>query len=212
MTIKSPFLILKDLFSPAECEDFLFVYDLGFHNKNIDGNPIKSTLYSTLHQHRIWQRLEEYLEDIQNYYDVDIDYLSEVEFEWYPEKCVNEGIRCENSRYDDGKWSIVNRNDFTIIIFLKDHCETSDIDPEYECRGGKLEFSNHQFSFIPERGTGIVFPSNHYFLNSTTQSTLGDVCQIRLHFTCDTLFQYEPRNYEGNYTTWFSNIEAARTP
>lgn len=204
--IRSPFLILEEFFSPAECEDLLCVYDLGFHNKNLEGKPIKSTLYSPLHQNRIWSRIEDYLEDIQDYYDVDVDYISEVEFEWYPEGCVNEGMRCENSKFNDGKWSIVNRNDFSIIIFLKDYYDSSDIDPEYECRGGKLEMVNHKFSFTPERGTAIVFPSNQYFLNSTTTSSLGDVCQIRTHLTCDTLFQYNPKNFEGNYSIWFKSI------
>lgn len=201
--IKSPFLVIKNFLSPLECEELLSVYDLDFSNVDEAGKPIKSTISSPLHQSRIWSHIEDCFEDIEDFYNVEIKHVDEVGFEWYPQNCVDSGTRCENSMYSDGKWSLVNRNDFSIIIFLKDYCNTSDIDPEFECYGGQLEMPNHRFKFTPERGTAIIFPSNQYFLNRTVPSSIGDVCQIRTHITCTTRFLYDPQDYEGDYTIWF---------
>jgi len=206
MTIKSPFLIIKDFLSPLECEEILQIYDWNFNNVNENGKPIKSIVPSPLYSRRIWNHLEDCFDDIQEYYDIDIKHVDEVYFEWYPENCVDEGLRCENSIYNNGKWSIVNRNDFSVIIFLKDYCISKDIDPDYECYGGQLEMINHKFKFSPERGTAIIFPSNQYFVNRTIPSKVGDVCQIRTHITCEQLFNYNPSDFQGDYTLWFREL------
>ena len=117
-----------------------------------------------------------------------------------------ETLKCENSIYLNKSWKLVNDYDFTMILFLKDHNESSNFDDMFECYGGKLEFPNHQFGFNPERGTAIIFPSNHYFLNKTNTPTYGDLFQVRLHFICTERFKYNPDNFKGNYLTWFKDL------
>lgn len=200
--IKSPFLIIKDFLSPLECEEMLPIFDVE-HDPRSGTKPEKMVLESPLHQQRIWMHLEDCFEDIEEYFNVEIKYVEPVDFELYPENCDDAGQRCENSLYIGGKWSIVNRYDFTVVIFLKDYCEETNLDPDYECYGGQLEMLNHKFKFNPERGTAIIFPSNQYFINRTVPSKFGDVCQARVQITCFDKFEYDTSNFQGDYRVWF---------
>lgn len=199
--IKSPFLIIRDFLSPLECEEMLSLFDIAPGSKE----PEKMILSSPLYQDRIWTYLESCFDDIESYYNVEIKHVEGVDFELYPENCIEDKQRCENSLFINGKWSLVNRYDFTVVIFLKDYCNDKDLDPDYECYGGQLEMINHRFKFTPERGTAVIFPSNQYFINKTTPSKFGDVCQARTHITCFKIFDYNPNNYQGNYSSWFAS-------
>lgn len=202
--IKSPFLALPEFISPLDCEDILSSLDLSYPNTNEKDAPIKTVLKAPITQSRIWKRAEEYFDSIEAYYDVEIDSMNAVDVEWYPESCVEESPRCENSIYISDKWRVMNDYDFTMVVFLKDFNSNPDFDIDFECYGGKLEFINHQFGFNPQRGTAILFPGNQYFINRTASPKMGDAMQLRTHLTCTERFKYHPQNYEGNYKTWFS--------
>jgi hypothetical protein len=94
--------------------------------------------------------------------------------------------------------------DFTGVIFLSDYQEQVPFDDEYEVFGGKLEFYSHKFGFNPQRGTLIIFPSDPHFINATSPIQAGDLFQIRFHITCTQPYLYNPKNFPGNYTTWFN--------
>lgn len=206
MRNRSPFLILNNFLSPLECENYVYASDLSFPNTEVDGTPVKTTFKLPLLQRRVWNRIEQYFSSIESYYNVEIDSVSSIDVEWYPEKCLDEPARCENSLYNGRKWAIRNNYDFTVIVFLKTYNEKTDFDVDFECYGGKLEMINHQFSFNPNRGNAIVFPSNQYFINRTTSPILGDFLQLRFHITCTQRFAYDRNMYMGNYSTWFKGL------
>ena len=201
--IKSPFLVIEDFLSPLDCEIIVEKYGNSLPDCNDKGVELKTILPHPLYENRIWNKLSDYFEYIESYYSVEIESLSKMHVEWYPEGCPQEPVRCENSIYTNKKWSITNKNDFTVIIFLKSFNSSKNFDTDFECYGGKLEFPNHNFGFTPIRGTAIIFPSNQYFLNATKSPEISDMFQARLHITCEKRFQYSPKSYEGNYTTWF---------
>lgn len=204
--IKSPFIILKDLLSPLECENLLSTLDIDEPNRLTDGKPIKTILSVPVFQNRLWNRMENYFDFIENYYNVNILEIANVELEWYPESAQDEVPRCENSIYSNNDWRIINDFDFTMILFLKDYNNSTDFDIDFECYGGRLEMSNHGFSFNPTRGTAIIFPSNQYFINRTETPTYGDCFQIRTHLICDKRFEYNKTDFEGNYKVWFDKL------
>ena len=204
--IKSPFLIIKDFLSPLECESIVKLFDGHFSDYDKDNNEIKTTLSNALYQQRVWTKLEEYFSYMENWYSVEIDSISHMDIEWYPQDCVQEALRCENSQFISKQWRLINNNDFTVIIFLMDYNDSPNFDPDFECYGGKVEFPNHKFSFMPQRGTVIIFPSNQYFLNRTLSPVAGDAFQLRLQISANKRFKYNPKSYEGDFTTWFSNL------
>jgi len=203
---KSPFLIIKDFISPLDCETIVSAVSQHFPDVDGEDADLKTILTNPLYEKRIWGRLEEYFEYIEDYYTVEIDSLSKMDLEWYPEQCVQEPLHCENSMYINKQWKIINDKDFTVIVFLKDYNNSKDFDNDFEVYGGKLEFVNHQFGFNPVRGTAIIFPSNHYFLNRTVSPMFGDLFQAKFHISCSTRFKYNPNNFAGNYKTWFGDL------
>lgn len=204
--IKSPFLIIKNFLSPLDCENIVRVYDSHFPDVDNKDRDIKTLLTNPLYQQRVWDKLSDYFDYIEKYHSVEIDSISHMDVEWYPEKGVQEELRCENSHYFAKKWSVINEYDFTVIVFLKDHNDKANFDPDFECYGGKLEFANHRFGVNPERGTAIIFPSNQYFLNRTESPKFGELFQLRMHLICTKRFKYSPDNYKGNYTLWFKDL------
>lgn len=204
--IKSPFLIVKDFMSPMECETLLGSIDISIPNYDQNDDPIKTVLRLPIFQQRVWNRMEEYFSDIEDYYSVEVDSLTPVDIEWYPERCVDEPKRCENSRYFNNKWKLINDYDFTVVVFLKDYNNKRDFDEEFECYGGKLEISNHGFSFNPVRGMAVIFPSNQYFINRTETPQFGDAFQLRFHIVCSERFNYNREHYQGNHSIWFKGL------
>lgn len=203
---KSPFLIIKNFISPLECETIVESLDTAFPNYDEEGKALKTILHLPVYQNRLWQHVSNLFDKIENYYNVEIDSITPIDFEWYPQNCADEKQRCENSIYINNKWKILNNYDFTMIVFLKDYNDTPDFDEQFECYGGKLEIINHKFSFNPSRGTAVLFPSNQYFINRTTSPELGDAFQMRLHLTCENRFKYNKDDYQGNYSTWFKGL------
>lgn len=204
--IKSPFLLIKDFISPLECEKIVDIFNGHFPDFNKEDKDLKTILKNPLYQKRIWEKLSDYFEYIEKYYSTEIQSLSSIDIEWYPEQCVQEQLRCENSQFITKQWRIVNDYDFVVLIFLKDLNENRDFDPAFECYGGKLELPNHNFSINPQRGSALIFPANQYFLNRTLSPTFGDMFQIRMHITSENRFKYSPSNYEGNYNVWFKSL------
>lgn len=200
---KSPFLVINELISPMECENILNTIETTTPDELEDGTLLKTLLSAPVPQMRIWNALSGFFEQIEEYYSVNILELSAMDIEWFPEDCIQEQPRCDNSIYINKSWRITNDNDFTVIIFLKDYNDSTAFDDTFECYGGKLEIINHLFSFTPIRGTAIIFPSNQYFIHRTVSPQYGDAFQIRLHITCEERFKYDRMQYLGNYKTWF---------
>lgn len=203
---KSPFFLIREFMSPLECEDVILGIDETEPNYNIDDKPVKTIMRLPVLQSRLWNRLSEYFDSLEEYYSTEIYTLTPIDFEWYPTNCEEEIPRCENSMYRDNKWAIYNDYDFVVVVFLKNFNNKSDFDEISECYGGQLEITNHNFSFNPERGTAVIFPANQYFINRTKSPTYGDAHQLRFFITCEDRFNYKREDFSGNHTTWFKGL------
>lgn len=203
--IKSPFLLIRNFLSPLEVENVLLsVVDIrpDYLDKK---TPLRTVLRKPAVSMRIFNKIEEFADSIEQYYGTEIDEFHDVTIEWYPENCQQVNVECENCKpLNSRQWKRINNNDLTAIIFLKDYNKSADFDEDFEVYGGELEFLNHQFSITPERGTMVIFPSNQYFLNSIKSPKFGDAYILKLHMICKPSFKYDPKNYEGNYKLWFN--------
>lgn len=202
MTIKSPFYIDDNFLAKVQCEDII---DRSFYDypNVVEGVPQKSVTRNVLTENRIVPFIEDALDAIEDHFD---GYYHKgilpTTIEYYPEGAKAES-RCENSLYIDGKWMRNSNIDLVGIIFLKSSVESSNVDPYSEVYGSRLEFISHQFGFTPQAGQLIVFPGNEYFVNTIIPPKMGDLYAIRFHLVGEEPFEYDPKDYPGNYKNWF---------
>jgi hypothetical protein len=200
---RSPFFIVEEFVSPLTCERIVDSIEFGFPETTLDGRPLPTRTYNKLVELRIADVIEEVLPDLEAYYKVQVKGVAPPEFEWYPEGCAATKPKCENSTYSNNRWTRVNNRDFVGILFLCDYQERAPFDPEFEVRGGKLQFPNHGFSFNPKRGMLVIFPGSPNFVNSVGKVEVGDLYQMRIPITTETPFVYNFKDYPGNYEEWF---------
>lgn len=200
---RSPFLVINDFLSPLTCEDIVDRLTLSFPETDVNGRPVKSVTANRLSEVRLADYLDEACGFIEEYYDTTVRGVQPLQFEWYPEGCAATGHRCDNSLYSNGGWHRSNNKDFVGIIFLNDYQENTPFDPMFEVRGGKLQFPTHNFGFNPKRGMLVVFPGNEYFVHNTAAISVGELHQIRIHFSTDPQYVYNPKAFPGTYETWF---------
>lgn len=202
MTSKSPFIVIDKFLSPLECEAAVERSFFSFPNRDDKNQPIKSVTRNITTEELILDRMDDVLDFMEDYYGYEHGGILPIEVEHYPEGAKSEGTRCENSLYN-GKWLRVNDQDFTAILFLKDDNTSTNFDDYYEVYGARLQFPNYNFSFHPQRGQLIIFPSNQHFLNATIPPSIGDLYQLRMQFVGMKPYAFDPKMFPGNHTTWF---------
>jgi hypothetical protein len=200
---KSPFFVVDNFISPLECEDIIDRSFIDFPDSEA-GKPIKSITRNVLTENRILPYLDNIIPYTEKYYGYEHGGVKPFDIEYYPENCIQEGVRAENSFFHEGKWNRCNDNDFTAILFLKDSSRDINFDTDFEVYGTKLQFNNHMFGFEPTRGTLIFFPSAPNFVNTTISPKVGDLYQIRIQMVAMKPYIYDMNNFKGNYKNWFS--------
>lgn len=199
----SPFFVVKEFFSPLECEMIIDREGLFTPNKDIDlmdTSMIRTT--NQLNTELITNRIKPIIPKLEQHYQFDYKGLRPPKIEWYPAN-VSAPIDTGSFSFIQGKWVRTGVDDFTGVIFLKDYQDQPPIDEEFECYGGKLQMANHNFSFNPNRGTLIFFPADMRFLNQFTTSVIGDNIAIRFRLVAQDPWLYNPTSFPGNYQTWF---------
>ncbi len=199
---KSPFYVIEGFMSPKICEQI--VDGLGFYTPDFDpeGNPIKMYRYKEDAEDIVFDHLQAVIPQIMAYYDAEYQGTETIQFEYFGEGIVPVPI-CENSDYLNKKWVRTKQRDISAILFFSDYNEAVPFDSDYECYGGKLEFPQHGFSFIPQRGTLIVYPSVPHFINATSMIEYGELVQARIHMATKLPYLYDPEQFPGSYKTWF---------
>ena len=130
-----------------------------------------------------------------------------MDFEWYPPG-ASKDVHCENSSFTKAKkWLRHRDRDLSFVLFLSSWQPTVPFDGDFECKGGKLEFPQHNFGFNPERGTLIVFPSSPHFINATAMVEAGELHQVRFHMAGMLPYMYDPSDFPGDYMSWFKHLE-----
>lgn len=205
MTDRSPFYIVEEFLSPLACEEIIDSLDYTTPDIDKNGHAIKNVREHDYGQAIIYERLMMLLPEVQGYYRFVYKGTHPIEFEWYPEGTHN-ASHSENSHFLRGKWLREKSRDISGVLFMSDYQEKIPFEQDFEVYGGKLEFPQHAFGFNPVRGTLILFPSDPHFINATTHIMVGELHQARIHMAAKTPFFYNPKEYPGNYTTWFKKI------
>lgn len=202
---KSPFYVIQEFISPLMCEEILDWCDFNVPDQDKDGNEVLTHKVSERAEGLVYERLLLTLPEIQAYYQFMYKGTERVSFEWFPENSIGEH-HAENSVFVRNKWLRTKQRDFTGVLFLSDYQDDAPFDSDYEVLGGKLEFPQHQFSFNPQRGTLVVFPSDPHFINVTSRVLAGDLFQARIQIAASMPYIYNPAQFPGNYTTWFKPL------
>jgi len=202
---KSPFLIHQEFLSPLLCEEILDLMNITVPDVDFEGNPQPSFRHNKAAEKIVFERFKGLIPTIEDYYRIEYRATEKMFFEWYSEGSSGRPL-CDSSEYINKKWIKTKDRDITGIIFLSEFRDTSPFDPDYEVRGGKLEFPQHGFGFNPERGTLVLFPSVPQFINATAPVEAGDLFQIRFHIAAQEPFLYNPLEFPGNYTVWFQEF------
>lgn len=203
--MKSPFVVVRDFLSPYACEQVIDLCNFNVPNVDKNGAEIVTTKTSDSAQQLVYSQLMGVFPTIEQHFDVKYKGTEPIQFEWIPQNAIITP-KAENSIYVGGKWARTKPCDFTAVLFLVNYQDEPPIDIDFEVFGGKLEFPQHQFSFNPERGTLIVFPSDARFINATSLVEVGDAYQARIQFVMTQPYHYNPRNFPGDYRSWFANL------
>lgn len=203
---KSPFFIKQEFLSPLLCEEIVDYLDFYYPDFDPDGIPIKTMKGHEKCEEIVFHRFQPLIPKIEKWYNVEYRGTEPMMFEWFSQACEGEKPHCENSNYINKKWVKVRDRDLTCVVFLSDYQEKTPFDSDFEVRGGKLEFIQHQFGFNPQRGTLIVFPSGPHFINNTALIEAGDLYQIRFHVATTKPYKHNPVLFPGDYTNWFLDI------
>lgn len=202
MTPKSPFFVVNEFLSPLLCEDIVDALDFNVPDTNRDGDPVLTKKSSQRADMIIFERMQQLLPKIQQHYKLQYKGTEPMSYEWYTDGTEGR-LGSENSEYLRGKWVRCRPADLTAILFLSDYLDKPEFDQYNEVYGGKLEFPQHQFGFNPTRGTLIVFPSDPHFINKTTRVHSGNLFQARIQMVASQPYMYDPKEFPGNYTSWF---------
>ena len=207
MKSKTPFLIYKEFLSPLMCESFVDELDLSLPDVDKDKKPMRSgRMLKEDSENLIMTRISPIISKLNDYYEGFLYKGTERPMlEWYPQGTMF-GYQCENSNYVRKKWLRTKPNDLTAVVFMMDFHEKVPFDTDFEVYGGKLEFPQHQFSFNPERGTMIIFPSGPHFINGISEILYGNSILLRIHMVSEFPYHYDPELFPGDYRVWFKDL------
>jgi hypothetical protein len=208
MEYKSPFLIVKDLISPLQCEDMISRLKHTIPNTDQKGNPTVTYKGNKLSEMRITPLFNQILPEVEKYYSFETKTFTPTVFEWYPtgyngQRSTCEGYETVSKRGKSLIWNKTKDYDFTVVLFLNDYNNGTLFDSDFEVRGGKLQFPTHDFGFNPERGTAIIFPCRPNFANNISPVKAGNLNIAKFQIICKKEYAYDMDNFPGGYAEWF---------
>lgn len=198
MCMSQPFLLLNDLLSLHICEDIV--------NDLYTINLLDDIDTTALHKREeltdealvdIMLRLGKHISpSIESHFNVKVNKIEHIEYECVFSPHPVSEPSCENSTYikEFNQWMRDKSYDFTAVLFLKsEYDKTEDIDTSIEVYGGTLQFPQHNIKLHPSAGCVVVFPSDPHFINIIGTVQMGSLFLIRMHFSCDTMYIYNPK-------------------
>jgi hypothetical protein len=209
MTVKSPFLIYQDFISPKLCDHIISKIAPSEYDTDIKGNRIKVEKFDYELEKPLVSNFKNIVGELEAHYNFKYKGLEHLTFQCFPEGMndIPEKPHCENAQFVRKKWVKYKDRDITGILWLKDYQNKTPLDRRYETYGGRLEFPIHNFSFQPQRGTLVLYPSGPHFISATSQVLVGDWFGVRFHIAAEALdgnmWFYNPNDFPGDFSTWF---------
>ena len=206
MNKNSPFYIVQDFLSPIMAEDIIDSLNFKTKDQDKNGKMLKSLYFSELTDEVIFERLKPLTPLLEKHYDFKYVGTEPMAYEYYANGYDNDELHAENSVHLKGKWLRTKSRDLTGIIFLSDYNETPPFSEDFEVYGGKVQFPQHNFSFNPERGTLLLFPSDPHFINGVSHIHMGNSVMVRFHIAASKPYLYDHTKFPGDYTEWFKEF------
>lgn len=206
--MKSPFYVKQEFISPFLAEQVVdtLMADITIPDTDIEGVPVTTFVQNEQIEQLIFERIEPLIDDLEDYYEFEYQGTEDnIMFEWRSERC-KPVPQCENSSFLRKKWLRTKERDITGIVFLNDFNDKTPFESEYEVYGGKLEFPQHGFSFNPQKGTLILFPSGPHFINAFSEVLVGESLVARFHMVATKPYMYDVKKFPGDYRTWFKEF------
>lgn len=208
----SPFHVVEDFISPANCERIIAEFGISEPSIDEDGHPIKNErlIKDPALSRLIQDAVLEHGQDIQDRYTGIIKGMEVPRFIQYfenPKKpCEPHG--CENAKHSRKKWVKTKDVDLVGYVWLKDYGSGVPLDPRFEVYGGKLEYPSYNFSLVPQRGTLALFPAGPHFITAISPVLVGslEIIKFGIKLTADEdggIWLYQPENFPGTYQEWF---------
>lgn len=211
-TNKSPFLVTEHFISPQTCEQLAPCMELAVPQMNDDKvlsykttsiefqDDIEEMLFETIDESKV-------IEQVEQHYGVTVRDFGQFEYQWYPMDFVGDSVPYSDAyEYHNSKWYRVKDRDFTSILFLNEFNDQSPLDPRYEVFGGKFQMINWNFSFQPQRGTLITFPSCPRFMQAVSPVTIGESHVIKFFIRTTEPYVIDVADFPGSPSTWFSDL------
>lgn len=214
--IKSPFFIIPEFISPKKCDEILGNVAVKEPNRDIDGKPIPLERFHAEVEADLFARLQEQIPTLEAHFKCKYKGTEHMSFQMLPENPKEPALPagCMNSKYLRKKWVKVADVDLTCILWLKDYNDAVPLDPRTEVYGGKLEFPLYNFSFVPQRGTLVVYPAGPHFISVTSPVLVSDLYQVRFNISIreedDSMWLYQPSSFpfdkkKGVVASWFDD-------
>lgn len=209
--MKSPFLLFRRFLSPSLCEQIIDCLEFKIPDTQGESGvvPVPQTISNQLCQQIIINQItnSDLIEKLETHY-TGFQFKGSTKFDFTQLDAGCQGIEPhgENCTFINGKWAQVKPYDLTCYISLNESNSKPPFDDQYEVYGGKYQFINHAFGFMPERGTLIVHPSSPHFVNAHGEVKYGALTFVKFHLVSQTPMLYQPSEYPGNHTTWFRGL------
>lgn len=204
---KSPFLVFQDFLDGVTCDR---VAETVRVVPTLDNNekPMAMERFHAPSEEMIFESFKLLLPTLEEHY-VGFKYrgTEHLVFQQFPVNGqMGEQPHCENAVYKRKKWIRVKDRDLTGMLWLKDYQDAPPFNLNTQVLGGKLEFPVYQFSFQPQKGTLVIYPSCERFISLTSPVLVGELQCIRFHICGEGLWLYNPEDYPGDFRTWFNNV------
>lgn len=208
MTYKSPFLVFQSFLSPEECK-WVTTATRVEPDVDLEGIPQPMLRAHDESQKFIFDRFQQHIPHIEEHFDIEYKTTETIQFHQFPvsNSRLAEDPHCDNAVFKRKKWVRVAGRDLTCILWLKDFQDQPPFDLQRHVYGGKLEFPVYNFSFQPQAGTLVVFPSCERFIQATSAILVGEL-QLAKFFVYSTNpnWLYDPSKFPGDFRQWFNDV------
>lgn len=206
-TIKSPFLVYQDFLDSATCDRIAETVRVE-PSLDQEEKPMAMERYHTPTEEMVFESFKPVIPKLEEHY-AGFKYrgTEHLIFQQFPVNGkMGEQPHCENAVFKRKKWIRVKDRDLTGILWLKDYQDAPPFNLKTQVLGGKLEFPVYNFSFQPQKGTLIIYPSCERFISLTSPILVGELQTIRFHICGVDLWLYNPDDYPGDFRMWFKDI------
>lgn len=207
MTYKTPFLVYQHFLTPEECSRVANAVRVE-PDKDEEGKLLPMSRSHSSSEDLIFEKFKALVPMLEEHYELKYKATETIQFQQFPvsNNKLAEQPHCDNAVYKRKKWIRVAGRDLSCVLWLKDYQDQPPFDLDKHVYGGKLEFPVYNFSFQPQAGTLVVFPSCERFIQATTSILVGELQLAKFYVHSKETWLYNPANFPGDFRTWFSDV------